>query len=122
MAFDYDATQRDMHATLTATPQLELRHEDGGAHHTLALIGELDVASAPLLEAALQRIGANAIETLTLDLSALTFMDSAGLRVVLVARELCESIGCELQLIPGSGQIQRLFEITGLSDQLPFRD
>jgi anti-sigma B factor antagonist len=121
VAFDDDATHRDMRATLTATPQLELRHEDGGAHHTLVLIGELDVASAPLLEAALRRIGTNAAETITLDLSGLTFMDSAGLRVVLVARELCDGLGCELQLVPGSGQIQRLFEVTGLLDQLPFR-
>jgi anti-sigma B factor antagonist len=105
-----------------AAPQLELLDESVGARHTLALIGELDMASAPALDAALRRICTDGTEAVALDLSRLMFMDSTGLRVMLVAKELCERHGCEFQLVRGPAQVQRVFEVTGLIEQLPFRD
>ena len=108
-------------AATVATPHLELQDEGVGARHTLVLIGELDMASAPTLDAAIDRLCTDGTEALTLDLSRLTFMDSTGLRVMLVAKDLCVENGCELQLVRGPAQIQRLFEVTGLLELLPFR-
>jgi anti-anti-sigma factor len=108
-------------ATLAEMPQFELQDEQSGARHTLALSGELDMASAPALDAAVRRICTDATEAVMLDLGGLTFMDSTGLRVVLVAKDLCERHGCEFQLVRGPAQVQRLFEVTGLVEQLPFR-
>jgi anti-sigma B factor antagonist len=105
-----------------AVPHLELYDQRDGACHTLVMVGELDMASAPPLDAALHRICADGAEQVALDLSRLTFMDSTGLRVMLVAKDLCERHGCEFQLIPGPAQVQRLFEVTGLLEQLPFRN
>ena len=61
--------------------------------------------------------GVSAVE---FDLSRLTFMDSTGLRVVLLAKELCDRHSCEFLVIPGPAQIQRLFEVTGILERLPF--
>jgi anti-sigma B factor antagonist len=101
-------------------PQLELRDHATGTRHVLELSGELDMASSPALDAAVRQICTGATEALTVDLSRLTFMDSTGLRVVLLAKELCEQHGCEFLVTPGPAQIQRLFEVTGILERLPF--
>jgi len=103
-------------------PQLQLT-QDGGEHagrHTLVLEGELDMAWAPVLDTAVQRVCDSGVPALALDLRRLTFMDSAGLRSILLASEMCEQHGCTFLLIEGPPQIQRLFEVTGLLDRLPF--
>jgi anti-sigma B factor antagonist len=102
--------------------QLELRDEADGPRHVLALSGELDMASSPALDEAVRGICTDSAEALTIDLSRLTFMDSTGLRVVLLAKELCERHRCEFLVIPGPAQIQRLFEVTGILERLPFSD
>jgi anti-sigma B factor antagonist len=101
-------------------PQLELRDVASGERHTLVLSGELDMAWAPILDQALHRVCGDGAEAIALDLSGLTFMDSTGLRAVLLAKELCERNDCEFLLTPGPPQVQRLFELTGLLDRLPF--
>ncbi len=101
--------------------QFELKDHGSGGRHTLVLSGELDMAWAPALDATLHRLCSEETEAIVLDLSRLTFMDSTGLRAVLLAEELCEYHHCRLELIPGPQQVQRLFEVTGLLQRLPFR-
>jgi anti-sigma B factor antagonist len=93
----------------------------GQGRHTLHLAGELDIASRPLLDAALERLLTEQTEAVALDLSELTFMDSTGLHAVLSAQELCEQHGCELALLRPSSQVHRLFELSGLIDRLQLR-
>jgi anti-anti-sigma factor len=97
---------------------LEIASEDG--HHTLVLAGDLDIASSWLLEHPLLKIRANGVKSFTLDLSGLTFIDSNGIRAVLAASGLCATRGCEFLVIPGSAQVQRVFEVAGLINRLPF--
>ena len=52
---------------------------------TLAAYGEIDMATAPELDAALVRAEESDAAQIILDLSAITFIDSCGLRVLLVA-------------------------------------
>lgn len=101
-------------------PQLELQDFVSASQHVLELRGELDMASSPDLDAEVRRICTDGTDGLTLDLSRLTFMDSTGLRVLLLAKELCERHGCAFRVIPGPAQIQRLFEVTGVLERLPF--
>lgn len=84
----------------------------------VALDGELDMASAPLLERALEaeRIGPDTI--LVLDLQALQFIDSTGLRAILSLRELCRERGQQFAVTRGSPQVQRLLDLTGVSEHL----
>jgi len=116
----HDETQRPV-SELLGVPPFELHEQVGLAQRTLVLSGELDLACAPILDAAVERICTEQIETLTLDLSKLTFMDSTGLRAVLLAEDLCERRDCKLVVIPGPAQVQRLFEVTGLLERLPFQ-
>jgi anti-anti-sigma factor len=88
---------------------------------TLALVGELDVACSASFEEVVRRVCARGPDSLLLDLSELAFMDSSGLRVVLVTNDLCQQGGIELQILPGMPQVQRIFEVTGVLDTMPFR-
>jgi anti-sigma B factor antagonist len=99
-------------------PQFELKDHGAGGRHTLVLIGELDMSWSPALDATIDRLCTEETEAIVLDLSGLTFMDSTGLRAVLLAAERCERHRCELTVIPGPPQVQRLFEVTGLSGRL----
>jgi anti-sigma B factor antagonist len=77
--------------------------------------------SAELLEEAMKRLVSDAGDGLiVLDLADVSFMDSTGLRAVLVGIALCVEHKRELELLPGPDQVQRLFEISGLTDELPF--
>jgi anti-anti-sigma factor len=97
---------------------LELPCDDG--NRTLVLSGELDMASAGLLDCPLLQISADGTTSFTLDLSGLTFIDSSGIRAVLAAMGLCAARDCEFRVVPGPAQVQRVFEVSGLSDHLPF--
>ena len=89
--------------------------------HRLVLTGELDLAPAAELETMLLRLCGGGTKQIALDLSKLRFMGSIGLRLILLARELCKEHGYEFQLIAGPANIQRVFEMTGLLDVLPFQ-
>lgn len=99
----------------------EVQDVVSGGRHRLVLTGELDLAPAAELEATLLRLCADGTKEIALDLSKLRFMGSIGLRLMLLARELCKEHGYEFQLIAGPANIQRVFEMTGLLDVLPFR-
>jgi anti-sigma B factor antagonist len=110
-------------AGLSEPPARYLGVQDviAGGSHTLLLSGELDLASASYLEAAIERICTDSARAITLDLSKLTFIDSTGLHIVSSTNERCEKLGLDFQLVPGPAQIQRVFELTGLLDELPFQ-
>jgi anti-sigma B factor antagonist len=97
---------------------LEVHDVVSGDDHTLVLSGELDMAAEDELETAIVSC-ANAAR-LTLDLSQLTFMDSTGLTLILLADDLCKAHGIAFALVPGPRQVQRVFEIAGVVERLPF--
>jgi anti-sigma B factor antagonist len=80
--------------------------------------GELDMANAPLLQDAVDRGELDAQGMLVLDLQAVEFMDSTGLRVLLALRERTLERGAELAVTPGSQQVQRLLSLTGVAGHL----
>jgi anti-sigma B factor antagonist len=102
----------------------ELEIVDGahGARHAVRVVGELDLATAPQLEANIEQLCGAGAEEIEIDLAGLAFIDSTGLRALLIAQELCKEHGCEFFLLPGPDQVQRLFELTGLLERLPLRE
>jgi anti-anti-sigma factor len=96
-----------------------IRNDD---RYTLILTGELDLASAPGITQILPELCANGATEIVLDLRQLAFMDSTGLRTILSSMTTCEQHLCEFCLIPGPPAVQRVFELTGLAQKLPFRE
>jgi anti-sigma B factor antagonist len=85
----------------------------------LVVEGEVDIATAPLLEQRLTEAEADDAPTVIVDLDAVTFMDSTGLQV-LVGHAMSDQNGKRLRLTRGSAQVQRLFAVSGMLEHLPF--
>lgn len=82
-------------------------------------VGELDLESAPLLEAELAAVDSE-VTVVVLDLSALRFMDSSGLQVIVRANQRLREENRRLTLVRGQSQIQRLFLLSGLEPHFQF--
>ena len=85
--------------------------EQGGRVLRASLDGSLDSITAPQLEAELSpRIGSG-ISLLVLDMKRLSYISSAGLRVVFKAAKSLRSVGGRLALANRQPQIIKVFEI-----------
>ena len=84
----------------------------------LSLHGELDLASAPLLQREIESPEIEAAAMVVLDLEALQFIDSTGLRIILSAHDRSRERGQEFAVTPGSQQVQRLLTITRVDEHL----
>ncbi|MFO7572755.1 MAG: STAS domain-containing protein [Gaiellaceae bacterium] len=96
--------------------QREIR--EPAARH-VALVGELDLTNAGELEAALVDASADGVP-LALDLSAITFVDSAALHVLFRTSRRLGQNGFGL-VVPPASPIARTFEIVGLRRLVPVR-
>ena len=97
---------------------LEIGIRAAGEQSTVTLAGELDIAAAPEVITLMGGVVEGSTAVL-LDIEAVTFMDSAGLRCVLVCERLCRDAGVAFALTPGSPRIRRLFAVAGLLHWLP---
>ena len=87
-----------------------------GTELTITLIGRLDTTTAPQLVAELKHT-VSGIEKLVLDFSALEYLSSAGLRVLLAAQKVMNKQG-EMIVKNVNETIAEIFEVTGFSDIL----
>jgi anti-sigma B factor antagonist len=88
----------------------------------LALSGELDVISAPDLAEQLDALAAEACPRVLLELSGLTFVDSAGVSVLVKAKHEAEANGRRLILRSPTEQVRQVFSVVGLADWLAYED
>jgi anti-anti-sigma factor len=95
-------------------PRFDVQVEDGQAGVTLRVSGELDLVSEPELNHALELASGKPV---TIDLSALAFMDSTGLRALLGAARTYPDLKLQGPLQP---PVKRLLELTQTLTILPF--
>jgi anti-anti-sigma factor len=88
--------------------------------HTLVLLGELDGASAPTLEAAVEELCKTKTAQITFDLSKLSHIDATGVAVLAFRCGWCERQGRTVALVPGTRRVQRAFELANVAHRLPF--
>jgi anti-sigma B factor antagonist len=81
----------------------------------ISVAGELDSSNAASLEASVAPLAAEHPERLIFDLSALRFMDSAGIAVLVGAAAKVNTVA----LREPSDVVRRVIELTGLTDVLP---
>lgn len=86
---------------------------------TVAVIGELDLASAPRVRTAVAAAVADGGTRLVLDLGGVDFIDSTGLGVVLGAVRRVRSAGGSIRLVVREPAVLKVFELTGLDQVLP---
>ena len=95
---------------------VELETRDAGV--VIELAGELDLATAPIIEEAIAQAEATRPPLLVLDLSGLTFMDSTGLRIVLAADAAARRETRRLVVVRGPDPVHRVFLMALLDRRL----
>ncbi len=80
--------------------------------------GELDMATQGDLRSAIEQQAARG--AVTLDLSGLRFLDTSGLRLILETAEASRREGFAFTVLPGPPAVQRLFEVAGVTELVPF--
>ena len=89
---------------------------------TLAAYGEIDMANAQELDAALVRAEESDAAQIILDLSAVTFIDSSGLNVLVVAERRSASDGKRLGMRLGDGDVARKMKLTAIDEMVNILD
>jgi anti-sigma B factor antagonist len=82
--------------------------------------GELDMTNAERVSAGLVELEAAGPGAILLDLTKLVFIDSTGLRVLVDAYTRARASDRRLTMLPATSHAQRVFEVSGLADTLPF--
>ncbi|MGI8920828.1 MAG: STAS domain-containing protein [Solirubrobacteraceae bacterium] len=101
---------------------LELNSETSDGVVRVALVGELDIGSAPALESELDRVERDRPAMIALDLRRLEFLDSTGLRVLLEADARGKEMGRRVVIVRGPSAVQRVLAITRLDERLDLVD
>ncbi|MGZ6707676.1 MAG: STAS domain-containing protein [Solirubrobacteraceae bacterium] len=83
---------------------------------TVAVTGELDLATAPRLSSAVAEHGD--AKVLVLDMTATTFIDSTGVRTLLQAHGRSAGSGSRLVVVAGDGAVRRVLELCELDGRL----
>ena len=101
---------------------LEIITEERDGQTRLALVGELDIASAPQFEQGVASAESDTPGVLVLDLRKVAFIDSTGLRALIAADERARSAGRRLVIVRGTPAVERVFNVTQLDQRLEIVD
>ena len=85
-------------------------------------VGELDIATVPIIEDQLALCAAAGLKQLTFDLRSLSFLDATGLRLILLWNTKSRTGSFTFSVIAGSPAVQRLFNLTDSRKQIDFVD
>lgn len=88
-----------------------------GTNATIALIGNLTVATTPDLEAAFAELPED-VTVVTLDLADLNYVASAGLRVIVAQDKKARQNGGAVRIVNPNVEVMEVFDVTGLIDIL----
>jgi anti-sigma B factor antagonist len=86
----------------------------------IAPAGDLDIATTPRLRAAVKDLLDSGFDHVVVDLADVEFLDSSGVQLLLALQTAADAGEYRFALKPGPSAVQRIFELTGTLDQLPF--
>jgi len=107
--------------SMNLSPRINLSSRECDGRAVVALRGELDIADAASVAAALTAVAARARE-LIVDLSGLEFIDCSSLTALLLAREQARTAGGDVLLAAPQAQVLRVLaatRLTGVSPSTP---
>ena len=119
---DDDPGQRSRSVALLEQQGGSIASRREGVEHVVCVAGELDLAFAGAVRAALDQAESGDARAIVLDLSGVTFMDSSGVQLVLSAEARSRTGSGRLRVRRGRPSVQRVFEICGVDALLPFID
>jgi anti-anti-sigma factor len=100
-----------------------MRRERAGGDERVHLLGEMDLSVIGGVDREVRRAEGSDASRIVLDLAELEFLDAAGIRLLLHLNARSKSNGGRLRIAGAhSPQVQRVIELTGAGDVLPFLD
>jgi anti-sigma B factor antagonist len=102
------------------TPIFSLDVSDAGkGRSVVAASGELDIATAPQLLGAVTALSQPGTGAIAIDLSALTFIDSSGIKALRAAVRSANARGVGAIVASPSRRVERVLELVRLGDVIP---
>jgi anti-anti-sigma factor len=105
-----------------ANELLEIAVSESGGVRSLRLIGELDMAGVDRFERLLAPDQPADATTLILDMRELTFIDSSGLRALIMADQRVRDEGGRFIVVRGPDRVNEVLEITGVAERIELVD
>ena len=111
-----------LHGTMDGTEGLEIDVSEDGSVRLFRLAGEFDMAGVDRFERTLSADRTSRAATFVLDMRELTFIDSSGLRAVVMADQRVRADGGHLIVVRGRARVNEVFEVTGVARRLELVD
>jgi anti-anti-sigma factor len=105
-----------------ATELLEIAVSESGGVRRLRLTGELDMAGVDQFERLLTADQTSGAATFVLDMRGLTFIDSSGLRALIMADQRVRAEGGRFIVVRGPDQVNQVLEMTGVARRIELVD
>ncbi|WP_433228490.1 STAS domain-containing protein [Actinomadura formosensis] len=102
--------------------ELNVSTTSQGGHAVVTATGELDLYTAPRLQAALAGLLREQVTRIVVDLSGVEFCDSTGMNVLLSAMKRLKEQGGSLELAAPRPAVQRILQVTGLDTVFTVRE
>jgi anti-anti-sigma factor len=91
----------------------------GARKAVITLYGEVDYATALEFRAAMSAVlSTGNVDTIIVDLSGVTFLDSTGLGTLVVAARICAELKVQFEISDANPFIARLFAVVGVAELL----
>jgi anti-sigma B factor antagonist len=84
-----------------------------GPPPVISVAGELDMSNTNTLAGAIRTV-ADSTATISLDLDGLEFIDSSGIRTLLMERRWLQSRDCDLVVVSASSRVRRVMEVVNV--------
>jgi anti-sigma B factor antagonist len=101
--------------------QLLMHETEQGGICTLALVGDLDLASAPEFRGRLLDLFDAGVRQLVIDVGELVYLDSVGLGILVGGLKRYREAAGDLYLRGARGQVSQVLDLTGVAQLFEFR-
>ena len=78
--------------------------------------GQFVFSDNPKFKAILEMAQARALQSLAIDFTNVSFIDSAGLGMLLLLRDICAEKNVSISLVGAHGQVAKVFDISKFGD------
>ncbi len=103
-------------------PFIALRVARDGSTAVVSIDGEIEFATAPKLRATLLELVHDGPTRIVLDLAGVSFLDSAGISLLIQAKKRLATGGAELVLRRPRSNVRRVLQVTGVDDLFLIED
>ena len=100
----------------TEYPSFSVETTFDGERALVTVSGEIDAATAGQIESALTEAIERGPAIIEVDLGDVGFIDSSGLRALIVSRQRAHDAGHTMMVVATTSAVDRLFELTGLAE------